>query len=296
MFPWVLFFGLLLLTLKAAHAQSYLGTEWDRYLQNVRSFTPTTLSGEELAINLVLNGIRIIRNIVGGVALIMGILYGLRLVLARGQEEVIAKQKSNFIYALLGFMILIISENVALIFNPERATSEQLIDFNAARDQLRDIVDYIKWLLGSVIVLMMTISSVRMILSRGDQEEITKQKRNLTWSLLGMLLILLANNIVNAVYVINSPTEVVAAGAEAGITEFTGIIRLILVFMGPLAIAFTIYAGFVYLTALENEEQASKGRRMIVWGIVAIVTIYGAYAIVNTITGANLEAFNLYLA
>lgn len=293
--PWLAFFGMLMMTVKMAHAQSYLGNEWDKYLGGVKSFAPTSQTGEDLAISFILNAIRIVRNVVGGVALIMGVLYGVRLVLSRGQEETINQQKRNFLYALLGFVILIISENVARIFNPEFATTNQLVDFNAARDQLRDIVSYAKWLLGSIIVLMFTISSVRMIAAQGEDEEISKQKKNMTFSFIGMLVILLASNIVNAIYVINEPKEAAAAGPQSAVTEITSVVRLILVFLGPMAIAFTIYAGFLYLTALENEEQANKGRRMIVYGVVAIVLIYGAYALVNTLTSANLGLLSSYM-
>lgn len=282
------FFGLLLFTLKLAHAQSYLGPEWDKYIRGVKGVVAVSVSGEELAINFILGAVRIVRTLVGAVALIMGVIYGFKLVIGRGQEDIISKQKANFLYALMGFVILIISENIAQIFNPERATADALIDFGAARDQLRDIVDYIKWLLGSIIVLFMAISSIKMITAHGEEEKITQQKRNLTWSLMGMLLILLASNIVNAVYVIREPTEVAAAAPETAITEVASVIRLILVFMGPLAIAFTIYAGFLYLTALDNEERVNKAKRMIVAGVVAIVIIFAAFAIVNTITGAQL--------
>jgi len=234
--------------------------------------------------------------VVGGIALIMGILYGVRLVTARGQEDIITKQKTNFLYALMGFIILIISENVARIFNPEFATTDQLIDFDAARDQLRDIVDYMKWMLGSVAVLMFAISSLRLITAQGEEEETTKQKRNVTWSLLGLLVVLLASNLVNAVYVLKSPGEAVAAAPEAAIFEFAGIIRLILVFLGPAAIAFTIYAGFMYLTALDNEERVNKAKRMIVEGVVAIVIIYGAFALVSTLTSADIGLLSSYMA
>lgn len=293
--PWALFCLLLFLTLKGAHAQSYLGDEWNKYLNDVPGFAPTGQTGEELAVGFIRNLVRIVRNIVGAVALIMGVIYGLRLVIGRGQEEVITKQKTNFLYALMGFLILIISENVAGIFNPERATSEALIDFEASRDQLRDIANYIKWMLGSVIVLFGIISAFRMISAQGKDEEITKQKNNLTWSGIGMLFILLANNIVNAIYVVRSPRETSAASPDTAIGELTGVIRLILVFIGPVAIAFTIYAGFMYLTALDNEERATKAKRMIVMGIVAITTIYGAYAVVNTITSADLALINPFL-
>lgn len=293
--PWAAFFVLLLFTLKVAHAQ-YLGEGWDQYLQGVRGFTPTSQSGEQLAIAFAENIIRIVRNVVGGIALIMGILYGIRLVISRGQEDIITKQKTNFLYALMGFMILIVSENVAHIFNPERATTDQIIDFDAARDQLRDIVDYMKWLLGSVAVLMFAISSIRLVTAQGEEEETTKQKRNVTWSLLGLLTVLLASNIVNAVYVIRSPAETAAAAPEAAILEIAGVIRLMLIFLGPAAIAFTIYAGFMYLTALDNEERANKAQRMIVAGVVAIVIIFGAYAMVNTLTSADIGLLSTYVA
>jgi len=292
--------GLVLLVafigLKMAHAQGYLGSEWDQFITDVQTVGNPGATGEELAAGFVKGLIRILRNIVGAVALILGIIYGLKFVMARGQEEVITKQKQNFLYALMGFLVLIISENVAGIFNPETSTNDALIDFGAARDQLRDIVDYVKWILGSMIVLMMAISSIRLVTAGGEEEVITKQKRNLTWSFMGMLFILLANNIVNAIYVINAPDETVAAAPTTAIGELTSLVRLLLVFLGPMAIVFTIYAGFVYLTALDNEERANQGKRMIVAGIVAIVIIYGAYAIVNTITSANLALLNPYLS
>lgn len=280
--------------LNTAHAQGVLGDDWNKYLQGVPGFAATDQSGEQLAIGFVLNLVRIVRNVVGAVALVVGVIYGLRLVMARGEEETISKQRSNFLWLFMGFVILIISENVASIFNPENATSTELIDFGAARDQLRDIVDYIKWFLGSIIVLYMVITAFRMITAGDDEEEIKKQKTNLTWSLLGMLVILLASNIVNAIYVLNAPDEAASAAPGAAISELTGIIRLILVFVGPMAIIFTIYAGFLYLTSLEDEEQTKTAKTMIISGIVAIVLIYGAYALVNTFTSQDLAQMVFY--
>jgi hypothetical protein len=149
-------------------------------------------------------------------------------------------------------------------------------------------VDYLKWLLGSVAVLSTTISGISLVTAAGDEEAVTKQKRNLTWSLIGMLVILLANNIVNAIYVIKTPSEVVAGQATSTISEISSIIKLILVFLGPVAIAFTIYAGFYYLTAFDDEDRTTKAKGMIVGGVTGIIIIYSAVAIVNTLTSVNL--------
>ena len=284
----LLCFGIFVV-LKTAHAQSYLGEEWDKYLGGVKSFAVENRTGEEMAVAFIQNAIRIVRYVVGAVALIMGLIYAMMLIFARGREDILTKQRTNFLYVFLGFIILIISENVASIFNPETATADKLIDFGAARDQLRDVVDYVKWLLGSVIVLFMVISSIRMITAGGEEEMITKQKRNLTWSMIGMLILLLASNIVDAIYVVNEGTGEVAAGTpETAIVETASIIRLILVFLGPIAILFTIYSGFMYLTAGDNEERAQKAKRMIVGGITGIVIIYAAFAVVNTVTAEKM--------
>ncbi len=287
----------LLAMAKAGHAQGYLGGAWDQYIRPTNTFPGgTEASGEVLVEKLIRNLIVIVRYLVGGVALLTGTIYGLTLVFSSGKEEVMEKQKKNFLMAFVGFAVLLISENVASIFNPEQASSDKLIDFGAAQDQLRAIVGYIKWILGSIVVLYMTITGARMVLASDQEEELTKHKESLVWGMVGLLVILLASNIVNAIYVVNEPREVVAAGAESAIGEISSIIRLILVFLGPLAIAFTLYAGFLYLTALDNDEQVQKSKRMIAGGVTGIAIIYAAYALVNTFTAEPLTASALLFA
>ena len=290
LWPTALFCAALFLLMDVVYAQSYLGEGWNQFLQSLPGYSELEgqKSGEQLAVGFIKNGAKIVRYVLGGLAVIMGTLYGMALIFARGREQEIEKQKQNFTYVFIGFIVLIISENIASIFNPEQATAEKIIDFDAARDQLRQAVDYLKWLLGSIILLLMIISSVRMIMAGGEEEEISKQKRNITWSIIGMMVILLASNIVNAVYVINSPGELVPASPQNVMEELAGIIRLILVFLGPLAVAFTIYAGFTYLTAMDNETRAEKGKKMIIGGITGIVIIYSAYALVNTVVQGQL--------
>lgn len=277
--------GLFFLMSELASAQNTLGNDWDKYLNDLPSFqAEEDQAGEDLAINFIRNAISIVRNILGAAALLTGTIYGTLMVLARGKEEPLTKQKKNFIWALMGFVILIAAEGVANLFNPESASTQALIDFNAARDQLRDIINYVTWIAGSVMILFMTINGIRMITAGSDQERIDAQKKNLTWSLLGILVILLARNIINAIYVLNSPSQISPGSSENLITQVAGVVRLILVFLGPIAIAFTLYAGFLYLTSLDKDEPKQKATKMLTTGIIAIVMIYSAFALVSTIT------------
>ncbi len=267
-----------------------LGSSWSKNLEkNLPSFvTPYGATGEDMAASVVRRSINLIKYLIGGVALMFGLIYAMSFIFARGNEESLSKSKKNFLWLLVGFLIIMVAENISNIFNPEIAKSDQLINFQAGRDQLRDIANYLKWIFGSVIMLLITISGIRLVTAGGNQETIDKEKRHLIWSSIGMLIILLASNLVNAIYVIKSPEVIIAAESTIAVTELGGIIRLLLVFLGPITILFTIVAGFMYLTALDNEERASKAKRMIIGGVTGIVIIYSAYALVGTFMTAQL--------
>lgn len=290
--PLLLFFAITLILAESAHAQSYLGDQWDQFLGGLPTFQDQTLAGEEVAINIIVRAIGTVKLIMGAIALLLGIIYAMGLVFSRGKEEQLNKQKQNFLYVFVGLVLLMIADPLAKVFIADEATSDRLINFGAAHDQLRQITSYIKWLFGSILLLLMTISGVRMITAGGEEEVITKEKRNLTWSGIGMMVVLLASNIVNAIYVVRQPLgEPTIAGAPVvadtgvGILEIASITRLILVFLSPIAVLFTIYAGFLYLGALDNEERANKARRLITSGVTAIAVIFAAYALVNTFIG-----------
>ena len=58
------------------------------------------------------------------------------------------------------------------------------------------------------------------------------------------------------------------------------IITLIFSLLGIIFILFTIYGGYLYLTARGNEEQTKKAKSIITQNIIGIVIILGAYALV----------------
>jgi hypothetical protein len=271
---------------KGAHAQSAIGGDWDQYIKGIGVQRFPGTGGEQIATNVILRIISLVKYAMGAVALIFGILYATNLVFARGTEDTITKQKKNFLWAFIGFVILMAADGIAKVFNPANATPGQLINFASAKGQILNIVNYLKWMLGAMMVMLMTVSGIRMIIASGNEEEITAQKRNLVWSGIGMLIVLLASNIVNAFYYVNPNTN--QAGAAAPTTaaaEIGGVIRLILVFLGPVAILVTIYAGFLYLFYFDNEERLKQAHIMMIGGVTGIVIIYSAYALVNTFYG-----------
>lgn len=54
-------------------------------------------------------------------------------------------------------------------------------------------------------------------------------------------------------------------------------------FVSVLAIAGLVYAGFLYITALGNNEQAEKAKKTAIWIVIGIILLFLAYAIINTL-------------
>lgn len=74
-------------------------------------------------------------------------------------------------------------------------------------------------------------------------------------------------------------------GSAIGI--ITGWTNFVLPFVGVIAIAALVYAGFLYITAAGNEEQTKKAKNIIMWVVIGIIIIFSAYAIVNTLLSSN---------
>jgi hypothetical protein len=62
-------------------------------------------------------------------------------------------------------------------------------------------------------------------------------------------------------------------------------INTLLVFAGTVAIIFLIIGGFFYLTSAGNEEQAEKGRKILINSVIGLVVIILATTIVRIISG-----------
>ena len=72
------------------------------------------------------------------------------------------------------------------------------------------------------------------------------------------------------------------------------IVKVLLGFLGIIAIIIILYGGFVWMTAGGNEENVSKAKKIISSGIIGLVIIFISYAIATfvitqliTATGAS---------
>ncbi|MFH1173419.1 MAG: pilin [bacterium] len=61
------------------------------------------------------------------------------------------------------------------------------------------------------------------------------------------------------------------------------IIKAILGVVGSIALAMFVYGGIIWMTSAGNNEMVQRGRDILIWASVGLVTIFGAYSIVSFI-------------
>ncbi len=58
-----------------------------------------------------------------------------------------------------------------------------------------------------------------------------------------------------------------------------GIVKVILGFLGILAVLIVLWAGFLWMTATGNEDQIAKAKGILIAGVIGLLIIMSAYAI-----------------
>lgn len=69
------------------------------------------------------------------------------------------------------------------------------------------------------------------------------------------------------------------------ISIITSIVNVVLGLAGIIAAIAIIYGGFMYITAAADEDNAEKGKKIIMWAIIGLIIIGLSGAIVNFVVG-----------
>lgn len=254
----------------------------------------------------------LIRNakwILGALAVLFIGVAAVKLIVSGNSEDVVTKQKTAMIYGILGLIVIGFADDVARVLSVACAPGEtecarggflqdpQNIIQQAAlfKQTTRIFITFIKYLIGGVAVLMLVRNGIRLIGLAGNEESIGLDKKNLIYTSVGLVLIIIASTFIDKVLFIVDPAKYTSAGVApaispaAGISEVIGFTNMAVLFISPIAILMLIVGAVMYATAGGNEEKMNKAKRLIVLSIVGMALIYGAFAIVGTIVAGQFN-------
>jgi hypothetical protein len=277
---------------------------------NLPSPTQGTATGQ--IAELTWGAVQVARSIIGAVAVVMAVYAGIRMVTAYGNEEVYSTQKRNLFYCVVGLAIVGLGGEVANIFavscpEPGSFTAPGqttlsctqggfLKDPNAIvrastlfTQRTKIVITFIKYLIGSVAVFGIIRNGFRMITQGSNEEELGKDKKNLMYSIAGLMLIIISDTAISQVFYKLDVTRYPGVGgaqpgvdAARGVQELVGITNYVVAFVGALAVGALVVGGIMYITARGDDANIEKAKRVITAALAGIILIFGAFAIVST--------------
>jgi len=248
-----------------------------------------------------------LKYMLGAVAILFIVLAGFKLIMFGDNEELVTKQKTAIMMGIIGLAIIMMSDEFAKVLSvacaPGEANCAQggfLSDPNNMIQQAglfkqgtRVLITFIKYLIGSIAVIMMVRNGIRFIALAGNEESVGLDKKNVAFTSLGLILIIISSTIIDKVLYVVDITKYSASGVnpavnpQRGMEELLGITNLVVTFVAPIAILILIVGAVMYATAAGNEEQTNKAKKLIILAVAGMVIIYGSFAIISTVVAGQ---------
>ncbi len=280
---------------------------WKEYRSSI-SAPPKAQDGIETTKTLVFSALGYAKVLIAVIGILFITLQGYRLVTSTGDEEAVTKAKRGITYSLIAFVIISMSQDLAKIFDFENTTvlsspQDILSRVRIFDRQVEVAITFIKYIIGSFATLMIVKAGLKLVTAGADEEEVTKQRKAIMYSISGLLLIYIGDIAINKVfYKIDKDRYSGINGAQAGIDvgegvdQIVGVTNLIVSFVGPIALLMLIAGAVMYATAGGNEENLERAKRVVVMTVLGIVIMYGAFALVSTVLAGRLEDVGALLA
>lgn len=222
---------------------------------------------------------------------------GIRLMIARGNEENFNAVAKNFLYVLAGVLILIFANTLSELFSLYQETGSGATTFVSGQGEIitatskfkgviQILIKFIRYLLGGLAVFYVVKSGVSIILN-ADEETVGKQKEVFLYGFVGFILIFISEALVNAVFDVKTldatygdsfvETNVNVSG---GLKLIMNIANLLLGAMSGLFLFTLVVGGAMYAFSAGNEERGKKATNIIISSVVGLVISFSAYTIV----------------
>lgn len=224
--------------------------------------------------------------IVTPIAVLFSVIMGLRMVAAGNDNEEVQTQSKNFIkYAIEGLVIIFVADSAVNVFFGSEGeifiNGQQGVEEFATRSSnlFKGIYGLVETVIGSIAVFMLIMAGLRYVGGSYSEDQIGKAKKQIQWSLVGLFVIGIAEFVVKDVLFDNQGRTL---GIEAAKTLLANLTNFVAGTMGTFSFIFLLYAGYLYVTAAQSEDNVEKAKKIIFSALVGIVIAISAYAITST--------------
>lgn len=269
-----------------------------------------------------------LRGILAALAIAMTVYSGLKMLLAQGDEGKVTSAKQGIYMGLIGLAIISLAGEFTKILSVNQETakavfkgdnvmcqyantilggaisgtnsgslgSELLCRVNFFNSTVKMVITFMKYIISALAVYEIITNAYRIITLGSESSNLERDKKNLTWGAIGLMVIIFSESIISKVfYNINLRTYSPLVGAQPkidineGVRQLAAFTNLAVSILGPIAILILIGAAVMYMTSGGDEEKQSTAKRAIFAAAIGILIIYGAFGIVSTVISGRFE-------
>lgn len=242
----------------------------------------------------ILFAIDFLKYVMGSVAIFFIIYSGIRLLTAAKQvEDVATKQKEHLKYAIIGLIVIMVADQfVRKVFFGEQGevyASKTTLQEAAktGTELIRGIYNVFEYFAASLAVLMIVISGFRYVSSGGNEEVQKKAKKNITWAIIGLMLIGIAEFAVKDIIFPKQGTTL--SNVENAKKLIVNLTNFVSGFVATLSVIMYIYGGYLYVTAFGKEDNTGKAKKVFIGATIGLLLSLGAFALVSTTVNLQSE-------
>lgn len=226
------------------------------------------------------------KYIFGGIAVLMLTVSGIKLIISGGAvSDVMSREKENLRFSLSGLIIILVADQIVrnVFFGQEGEVYRTGTDMQMAAEQgadlARGITGIIRVFIPSVAILYFVVAGVRLLLSMGNNEKLTKTKKQLAWAILGLAVAGLSEIVVFRIIFpdqgMRLPDTQEFSRLVVQITNFVS------GFVSTIAVSMLIYAGYLYVTSVGGAG-LDKAKKVLTGAIIGLLIAMAAFGLVNT--------------
>ena len=164
------------------------------------------------------------------------------------------------------------------------ATLPNFIGYTSISALIAAIANFlITYIAMPLAILMIIYSGLLFVTAGGNEEKIKKAKRNLSWTLLGVLIILSANVLITYIQSLLSGQG--GGQVQTFLSSLKAPLNQLILTVFALATVYFIWGIVMFMRASGSgdEQGITTGKRHMVWGIVGMAIMGAAAGIVNLI-------------
>lgn len=226
--------------------------------------------------------------LIGAIAVIMIVITGGRLIMARKKvDDIFPKMKEQMIMLAAGIVMILVADylvkNVFFGVAGEVYDSEATVQAaaNKGTEQIKGFYNIAMLIASTLGVFMLIVAGFRLIFAAGNEEEQTKVKKQITWLVVGLFIIGIAEFVVQDILFPNKGAQI--PDVNKGIQLLVKFTNFASAFISIAAFIALMYGGFLYVTAGGNEEGTQNAKKVFTGAIIAMLLGLGAFALVNTV-------------